>query len=117
MRTKYWIFLIVGIAVICAVLSIGWMDTQDAAFAQVYSQGELLHTVDLRVERILTVESDNGTNVISVKDGKIAVVDADCPDGYCMDRGYCSGGLQIVCLPNRLEIRFLGGQKVDGVVG
>ena len=45
------------------------------------------------------------------------LTEADCPDGYCMDRGFCSGGAQIVCLPNRLVISFLASEEVDFVVG
>ena len=70
-----------------------------------------------RVDQQLTVESENGTNVITVKDGKVAVTEADCPDGYCMERGFCSGGAQIVCLPNRLVLHFIGQSDVDFVVG
>ena len=49
---------------------------------------------------------------IAVKDGKIAVTEASCPDHYCMQRGYCHSGAQIVCLPNRLVISFLGAKLV-----
>ena len=54
---------------------------------------------------------------IAVKDGKIGVTAATCPDHTCMDRGMCSNGVQIVCLPNKLIIRFLNDQTVDSMVG
>ena len=63
------------------------------------------------------METGHGTNTVTVKDGKIAVTAASCPDSYCMKRGFCQGGAQIVCLPNRLVIEFVGSQTVDGVVG
>ena len=47
----------------------------------------------------------------------IAVTAATCPDHYCMHRGFCDRGTQIVCLPNRLVIRFLGEQNIDAVAG
>jgi hypothetical protein len=65
----------------------------------------------------MRIDSEQGSNTISVKDGKIAVTQADCPDHYCMDRGFCDGGAQIVCLPNRLVIKFVAPQEIDGVVG
>ena len=34
-----------------------------------------------------------------------------------MHRGFCSGGMQIVCLPNRLVIEFVAEQEIDGVIG
>ena len=52
-----------------------------------------------------------------VENGKIGVCEATCPDHYCMKRGFCNSGTEIVCLPNRLTIRFLGQQEIDAVVG
>ena len=117
MKTKHWIFLLGGIVVASLALSIMLLGGGDADFAQVYSDGELLYTLDLRVDQQKEVVSEFGTNVVTVLDGKVAVTHADCPDGYCMKRGFCSGGAEIVCLPNRLIIRFLGQQEVDAAAG
>ena len=54
---------------------------------------------------------------LAVKDGKIAVTQASCPDHHCMARGFCNSGAQIVCLPNRLVIEFLGDQEIDAAIG
>ena len=54
---------------------------------------------------------------MTVHDGKIAVTAADCPDGYCMQRGWCSSGADIVCLPHHLSIRFLQTDGLDAVTG
>ena len=117
MKTKLWILLIGVVLAVCLALSAALLRPDSAQSAQVFSDGQLLYTLDLRIDTVKTVESPFGTNVITVKDGAIAVTEADCPDGYCMDRGYCTGGVQIVCLPNRLVIRFGGEQEVDGAVG
>ena len=118
MKTRVWIGIFAAVLVVCGVLSLLLlMPGEDAAFVEVRSEGKLLYTLPLRVDQQLTVESENGTNVITVKDGKVAVTEADCPDGYCMERGFCSGGAQIVCLPNRLVLHFIGQSDVDFVVG
>ncbi len=117
MKTKHWIFLLGGIVAVCLVLSALLLGGGGAELAQVYSDGKLLYTLDLRIDREETVLSEFGTNVITVSGGKVAVTHADCPDGYCMKRGFCSGGTEIVCLPNRLIIRFLGRQEIDAAVG
>ena len=117
MKTKMWIFLLASVLAICLALSVWLLWPRDAQSAQVYSDGELLFTLDLRIDQTQTVQSQYGTNVITVRDGKIAVTLADCPDHYCMDRGFCSGGAQIVCLPNRLVIRFGGEPEIDAAVG
>ena len=118
MKNRIWIIAIAVILAVCLALSI-WLlrPSEPAAYAQVWSEGKLLHTLPLSVDRQITVTTELGTNVITVKDGKIAVTEASCPDHYCMRRGFCDNGLQIVCLPNKLEIRFTGEQEVDGVVG
>lgn len=118
MKTKTWVLIIGALLVVCLGLSV-WllMPGTPAGYAEVRSEGALLYTLDLSRDGSYTVTTDRGTNVITVKDGAVAVTQADCPDGYCMDRGYCSSGAQIVCLPNRLVISFVGEQAVDGVVG
>ena len=117
MKTKAWILCLVALLVVCAVLSV-WLlyPRREALWAQIWSDGELVETVSLLTDRTFTVESSFGTNTVTVSGGMIAVTHADCPDGYCMARGYCNSGAQIVCLPNRLVIRFLAETEVDGVV-
>ncbi len=119
MKTKYWIILLAVLLLLSGAGGIALMNANaDAAFAEIISDGELLYTLPLSLDTIVTVTAPNGgQNVITVKDGKIAVTDATCPDHYCMVRGFCSGGTQIVCLPNRLVIAFTGEQEIDGMIG
>lgn len=117
-KTKTWVLVIGAVLVMCLGLSLLLLRSGDgASYAKVYSDGQLLYTLDLRVDQTHTVQTGRGTNVITVKDGAVAVTEADCPDGYCMDRGFCSGGAQIVCLPNRLVIQFTGKQEIDAAAG
>ena len=118
MKSKTWGILLVCVFALCLGLSL-WLllPSEPATQAEIWSEGKLLYTVDLTVDQEKTVTTEKGTNVITVKDGKIAVTQATCPDGYCMRRGYCNSGAQIVCLPNRLVIRFTGKQTVDAIVG
>lgn len=119
MKTKYWVAILAVLALVSAVS--GWLllrGGDDAAYAEIRSDGRLLRTVNLAIDQEFTVTaSGGGENTVTVRDGKIAVTAASCPDHYCMERGYCSGGAQIVCLPNKLVISFLAETEVDGVVG
>ena len=110
--------LLAAVLLICGVMSM-WLlrPGRQAQWAQIWSDGQLVETVYLGTDRELTVDSKYGTNVIVVRDGKIGVSEADCPDHYCIERGMCDGGVQIVCLPNRLVIRFAEKQEIDGVAG
>ena len=118
MKTKLWIALLTGLLVACVGLSL-WLfrPGQQATAVRIVSEGKVLYTLPLAVDTAVTVETAKGTNTVTVRNGAVAVTEADCPDGHCMARGFCSGGAQIVCLPNRLVIEFVGSQTVDGVVG
>ena len=119
MKTKYWITALALVLIVSAAGGIYLMNTnQNAAFANIISDGELIKTVSLHMDQEFSVTAPNGgENIITVRDGKIAVTEASCPDHYCMQRGFCDGGTQIVCLPNRLVIEFLAEQEIDAVIG
>ena len=118
MKTKVWIGIFVAIFIVCLGFSAVLFGGEAAARAEIVSNGKVIKTVDLVIPQVFTVEGEHGeVNTVTVADGKIAVTQANCPDGYCMKRGFCNSGAQIVCLPNKLVIRFLGQQEIDGVVG
>lgn len=102
---------------LCLGLSLWLFRLHTAEQVEVWSEGKLLYTLRLDTDQTVTVTGSHGTNVITVQGGKVAVTEADCPDGYCMARGFCRGEAPIICLPNRLVLRFLTPQGADSVVG
>lgn len=117
MKTKYWIIIIAAVLAVCIGISVLLYNNKEAKAVQVYSDGKLLYTLPLDLDTTVTVETDQGTNTVTVKDGKVAVTEANCPDQYCVKRGFCSSGMQIVCLPNRLILKFSENSALDGVSG
>ena len=119
MKTKYWIALLGVLLLVCIGFTIPLLMPQEAAtYADIISEATVVHTVDLRIDREITITNSRGSqNTVTIRDGKIAVTQADCPDHYCMHRGFCNSGAQIVCLPNELIIRFTGEQEIDMMVG
>ena len=118
MKTQYWIFLLAVIVLVC--LGAGFFLTvpgTPATHAQIRS-GDSVATVSLSEDRQMTFPAPNGGyNIVTVRDGKIAVTEADCPDKYCVKQGFCNSGVQIVCLPHDLVISFIGDSGIDGAVG
>ncbi len=116
MKTKLWIAILAVILILCAAGSLLLLSPgAPAARAEILSEGKVIRTVDLGVDQEFTVTLDDGScNTITVRGGRIAVTQASCPDQYCARRGWCNSGAQIVCLPNRLVIRFVGETAVDG---
>ena len=118
MKTKTWIALLCVAVVLCGGLSVWFLvPGEQASRIQIKSEGEVLYILDLGIDQELTVATATGSNTVTIRDGAVAVTAADCPDHYCMHRGFCSGGSAIVCLPNRLVIEFLGEPEIDGIVG
>ena len=117
MKTKYWIVLLCAVLLLCLGLSLLTLGGEAASRAKITSGGKLIRMVDLSLDQNFTVETEDGYNIVTVQAGKIAVTEASCPDHYCMARGFCNSGAQIVCLPNRLVIEFLGETEIDGVAG
>lgn len=114
MKNKHWIALFLLLALGCGIAALTLFSGAEATHAQIRKDGTLIKTVNLAIDQEFSVD---GHNTVTVKDGKIAVTWADCPDGYCVSRGFRSSGGDIVCLPNRLVISFTGEQEIDGVVG
>ena len=118
MKTRYWIMLI------CLVLALAlgascWLffAAPEADSVEIYSQGTLVYTLPLNIDKELTLETATGWNQLQISEGKIWVASASCPDKLCMHQGTRSGGADIVCLPNRLVIHFTNNGGVDGVSG
>ncbi len=69
-------------------------------------------------ELVFRMEGDEGgktgENRFQVKDGRIACIYADCPDGICRKTGWiCRETDTIVCLPHRLIVTILRQQETD----
>lgn len=121
--TKFWLVLIGVVLALSAILSaLFFFGSKGHTVAQVYQDGVCIRTIDLeRVDKpfSFTVQWEGGSNLIEVERGRIRVVQADCPDGVCVRRGWSDQGIgPIACLPHKLVIRLTGGStEVDGTTG
>ena len=93
-------------------------ETGDIPMAEIYLDGKLVRRVSLDTSAEFSVTGDY-MNTVTVRDGKIAVTESDCPGGDCVHSGWIgTSGRSIVCLPNRMEIRIVSAPgDVDFVVG
>lgn len=93
-------------------------ETGDTPMAEIYLDGTLVRRVSLDTSAEFSVTGDY-MNTVTVRDGKIAVTESDCPGGDCVHSGWIGiSGRSIVCLPNRMEIRIVSAPgDVDFVVG
>lgn len=117
LKTAYIVFAVMLAAAIIGTVLI--FSAPSSQTVEIISGGEVLYTIDLsRTEdRTIRVEQGESCNIIEIKGGRIHVSEADCPDKTCVHMGFLGGGAPIVCLPNRLVIRYVQGGEVDAVAG
>ena len=119
LRFTKWDMLSVGaVAVLAAAVFFLFLPAKTpAAFVEIYQDGVLVQRFSLKEDTSFCVEGEY-TNVITVRDGKVAVTESNCPGGDCKGCGWLGTAGSIVCLPNRLEVRLVGADTdVDIVVG
>lgn len=88
---------------------------QGGSFARIYLNGTLVREVPLSVDQSFSIQGEY-TNVVTVRDGRIAVTQSDCPTNDCVRMGWLRDGGSIICLPNGVEIRITGDTAVDAVL-
>lgn len=100
----------IGAAVWCAVILL----KPKSSYVNITQDGRLLYTLDLTKEkdRTFTVEYGGKKNIIEIKDGRIRMLEAECPDHICVNTGWLED-VPIVCLPNRLVIEFADSKETD----
>lgn len=75
---------------------------------------------NLAENRKVTIKGTHGDVRIQIRDGKVAVVFAECPNKVCVRTGWRSrSGESIICVPNRVIVRILGEETnvIQGVTG
>ncbi len=107
--------IVAVLIVLSAVLFFPRGETENGN-VEIFKAGERIYVVPLTEDRTFSVEGEY-RNVISVKDGKVAITESDCPGTDCVHTGWISSaGKSIVCLPNRVEVRITSFDEVDFVV-
>ncbi|MDH4231277.1 MAG: NusG domain II-containing protein [Nitrospirota bacterium] len=77
--------------------------------------GKPAYTLPLYEDRLVSVGGSYGDTLIEIKEKKVRVREAHCPNQICVKEGWISKGV-IVCLPNKLII-IVGGSKKDEQLG
>ena len=74
----------------------------DYGSVRITVNGEEYGTYSLAENQKISI---NDTNVCEIKDGKVKMIETDCPDHLCMKQpAVGSSGGTIVCLPNKVVI-------------
>lgn len=106
---KKWPLLLVGCLLLAGILGcILVMRFPHTSTVEILQDGKLLYQRDLSQaeNQIIEVEYDGRVNTIQIQDGRIRMLEADCPDHICIQMGWLDTAAPIVCLPNHLIVQF-----------
>lgn len=96
------IVLAVAAAVILSTVNIG------ANRVVIAVNGETLYNLPLYKNTEIKLEH----NTVSIKDGKVRVIWADCKNQICVNTAAAdSSGGQIICLPNRVTVEVVKNEN------
>ena len=112
------------IILVCSLLALALVGfiifkacAKEGRVAVISIDGEVYREVSLDTDTVIEVESgDNGEykNTVTVKNGKVSVSYANCPDGICeRHREIKYAGESIICLPHKLSVTVEGGSEND----
>lgn len=92
------------IVIAVAFLFLWLIPKEHGGEAAIYVDGKIYKRIPLEKDSEINVKSEFGENTVSVKNGVVTIIHADCPDKLCEKEKIDSSGGSIVCLPNRLSI-------------
>lgn len=94
--------------------------SEDGAEVVITIDGSEYGRYSLYSPREIVVDSEYGTNTVVINNGKVDVIDADCPDKICVNHVPVTYNHEtIVCLPHKLvvEVKSSMEQAVDAISG
>ena len=116
-KTKIWIVVLLSVVLLGLLGFFALSRLGGGTIAVITVDGQEYWRIDLsRVTESYDIEIDTkyGHNTVHVAPGRIAVTQADCPDGICVAQGAIDrGGIPIVCMPHRLVVK-IEGSGIDG---
>lgn len=115
-KTRNDIILVAVILVIAAAgLLFFGLNKEVGSSVAVNINGEQTAVYPLSVDTEVTIttgENNEHINVLTIKDGKAYISEANCPDGICAEtRSAQYVGETIVCLPHRVVIEIVSENK------
>ena len=109
------LFLLISLF-FCATIMTSNGDSPEK-YLQISINGEVKYKVSLSDNREIDLKEEHVK--ITVNNNRAMVSESDCPDRVCIKSGYIEKeGESIICLPNRLSLKIVGGEAdYDAVSG
>ena len=101
------ILIAVILAVAVVLLIVTGSHGTEGSYVSVMLQNDEIARYSLSNDGIYAI--NGGTNTIEIKDGKVRMIEAHCPNHLCVHQGWIGlEGQSIVCLPNKVTVSVCG---------
>ena len=105
MKKKDMILIVAVLAISLISFAAIKMTQKDGKEVIVTVDGKEVYKTSIKKDQIYQIPEKNGMNVMQIKDGKVTMIEATCPDHYCMkQKAVDEHGGSIICLPNKVVI-------------
>ena len=104
------------VATVSLIVVLTTNKVKDKQVAKIYVQNEVVETIDLskKLDEDFYVNGIKGILRVHTHDGKIAVVESNCPHQDCVKMGYINNsGHPIICAYNAVTIAIEDGSPND----
>ena len=110
------LLILVPVAIALVLLIVTKNNGKEGAYVVVMVQNEEKARYSLAIDGVYDI--NGGTNTIEIKDGRVRMIEAFCPNHLCIRQGWIIfEGQSIVCLPNKVSVTVRGtGDALDFVL-
>ena len=113
MKRNDWILIGVVLCIAAAICIFRFfVGAEPAGYVTVSINGETVKTYDLNADRI--VELNDGSNIMQIKQGKVDMIEANCPDKLCVhQKAISKNNESIICLPNKVVLQIVSRDESE----
>ena len=114
--------ILIAVVLVIALISFAAIKItqKDGKQVVVTVDGKEVYKTSIQKDQTYKIPVNNGRNIMQIKDGKVTMKQANCPDQICTDhKPIEKSGETIVCLPHKVVIEIKAEntkeQELDGV--
>ena len=114
-RKKELIAVLVLVLIACITfVCVRFFVEDKGKYVKVYVNNKLDKTFDLNKDNRYLIDTKKGYNLLIIKNGKASVVDSDCPNQICVNKGAISKNDEsIICLPHHVVVTIESSEDKD----
>lgn len=97
--------IILVLVLICFIIF--KLSLKDGEYVNISVNGKYEYSLSLNSDLEKKITTELGENVVVIKNGRVTVKSADCPDKICVEhRAISKAGETIVCLPHKVVVEI-----------